>query len=504
VFTVKGLCYESDVDWNYYMALDNKNRLAYFDGYKDTAISPLKDNGGWEISSKHEKEINFNAKIISKKFSTIIPVGRYNWYINDARCKYDQRKSELTLSKCKFGTQFTCDSGHCVDLNHRCDGVVDCSDESDEEDCYLINTPPSYRKDDPPKPMTNANASHLQTSVEVINIDFISTIDMTVGITVGIRIKWLDGRLDYFNPFPNKANVIPTDTLHRIWLPSRYLIIENAVLGQIEYDNNKRVILHPNVSQNIKIELPRENRVFNGSTSFLEVFQRMKLKYNCLFDVYKFPFDEQECNLVFTLEQSKINKVDFVMDKLVTYYGSSTVDQFRIGRMSTNVSNVQESTKFILTIPFDRVSTNQLLKTFLPTFLLCFLGYATMMVDIHNASDRFIGSVTMMLVLTTWISVINADLPRTSYVKLVDCWFVWHVTISFLIIIYHISLDKLQSISFGSNIIQVEEYDQSMRPNRKATKPRNALTKKVNTIALITFFFLNCTFYAVYWILSLY
>ena len=170
------------------------------------------------------------------------------------------------------------------------------------------------------------------------------------------------------------------------------------------------------------------------------------------------------------------------MDRLVTYNGPSTVDQFRIGRMSTNVNNTQDCTKFILTIPFHRVCTNQLLKTFLPTFLLCFLGYATMMVDIHNSSDRFIGSVTMMLVLTTWISVINADLPRTSYVKMIDAWFVWHVIIGFLIIMYHILLDKLRNTFLGTN----------------------ALRKNVNTIALTTFFVLNCTFYAVYWTLSLY
>ncbi len=135
-------------------------------------------------------------------------MGRHKWYINDARCKYDQKKMELTLSQCKFGTQFTCDYGHCVDLNKRCDGVVDCSDESDEKDCYLIYIPRTYRKDDPPKHMANADASNLHTSVEVINIDFINTIDMTVGITAEIRIKWLDGRLNYFNPFPNKTNVL--------------------------------------------------------------------------------------------------------------------------------------------------------------------------------------------------------------------------------------------------------------------------------------------------------
>ena len=504
VFTLKGVCYESDIDWNFYMVFDNNNQLAYFDGYKDTKIIPINENPGWKIFFKKERGPSFKAEIIPKSFSTTIPVGRFKWHIKDDRCKYDQRELEIALSQCKFGTQFTCDSGHCVNLNQRCNGVVDCDDESDEEKCDLINFTPSYRKDNPPNTMKYGKPSSLHTSIEVINIDFINTIDMTVGITAGIRIKWLDGRLDYFNLLADTTNVVPMDKLQEIWLPTRQLTIENAILGEIEYDDNRQVTLHPNVSQNIKVELPRENRVCSGSNSFLEVFQRVKVKFNCIFDVYKFPFDEQSCDLVFKLEHSKTNKVTFVMDQFVAYHGSSNVDQFKIGSMSTNVNNTQGNTKFILTVPFHRVSTIQLLKTFLPTLLLCFLGYSTMMIDIDSSSDRFMGSVTMMLVLMTWIGVINGDLPKTSYVKMIDCWFIWHVVITFLINIYHISLDKLGKTSLRTNVIDVGERDERISRNTNTMKKEKSLQKDVNKIVLTIFFVLNCTFGAVYCMLSLY
>jgi hypothetical protein len=353
--------------------------------------------------------------------------------------------------------------------------------------------------------MKNFNASNLHTNVEVINIDFINTIDMKVGITAGINIKWRDGRLEYFNPVMSHANVVPAGKIKDIWLPSQHLIIENAILGQIEYDNHQHVTLHPKKSCDcIKLDLSRENRVFNGFNGLLEVYQRMKVTYKCIFDVYKFPFDEQKCNLVFKLEQSRANKVNFVMDGLVMYQGSQTIDQFRIGVMSTSMNNTQGSTKFILTIPFYRVSTNQLVKTFLPTFLLCFLGYATLMVDIDYSSDRFIGSVTLMLVLTTWISIINADLPKTTYVKMIDGWFVWHVVISFLIIIYHIALDRLGKMSFRTNIIQVQEIEQEIGQHSNEMVHGKDIKNQVNRVILVIFFFLNFIFYALYWILSLY
>ena len=61
------------------------------------------------------------------------------------------------------------------------------------------------------------------------------------------------------------------------------------------------------------------------------------------------------------------------------------------------------------------------------------------------------GSATMILVLATWISVISGDLPKTSYVKLIDCWFVWHVATTFAMVVYHILLDRLRTrpVNFG-------------------------------------------------------
>ena len=86
------------------------------------------------------------------------------------------------------------------------------------------------------------------------------------------------------------------------------------------------------------------------------------------------------------------------------------------------------STLFTISIKFDRIPYNQLLKTFIPIMLLKMLVCSTTLVDIERPGDRFMGSVTVMVVMATWISVISGDLPKTSYVKLVDIWFVWHLT----------------------------------------------------------------------------
>ena len=54
VFTLKGICFVADMDWNYYITQNNRNEITYFDGYKDTKIIQTNDSSHrWEFASKN-------------------------------------------------------------------------------------------------------------------------------------------------------------------------------------------------------------------------------------------------------------------------------------------------------------------------------------------------------------------------------------------------------------------------------------------------------------------
>ena len=440
VYTIKGICSMGEIDRNYYLNLDDKNKISYYEGYKKTNYIPY-DNA-WNISTKAGSEQNFKVVNGNDNLKIQYPIGRKKWLINDPICGVENEVREMTLSTCNFPFEYSCDSGHCVDINKRCDENEDCSDGSDEYNCPLIALPPNYNKANAPKP--NKNNDQLEVKIETIiqNIDAIDTLHMIVTLTLEVHLIWYDRRLRFSNPKMNKVNLIPSETASQLWTPLRDLVHENAVIGEITYVQDNSIKLHAKVPEELDPSKAVENRMFNGSYNPFELTQRMKVKYNCLFNVRNFPFDFNNCSFIMKINQKKEGSIRFVDEDNIAYDGTSIVESFSIGKMTRNIVHTTEATRYTFIIPMNRVWTNQLINTFVPTIILWFFGYATLFIDIDNPSDRFMGSGTALLVIATLISMITGGLPKTSYLKLIDVWLIWHFFFVFFMIWSNILVDR--------------------------------------------------------------
>ena len=56
---------------------------------------------------------------------------------------------DLKLSGCKEA-EFTCNDGQCIKMQERCDQIIHCRDQSDENDCSLLVMKSGYNKKVPP------------------------------------------------------------------------------------------------------------------------------------------------------------------------------------------------------------------------------------------------------------------------------------------------------------------------------------------------------------------
>ena len=71
------------------------------------------EDGAWVLQSHEDLSLRFVKPKASPEM--ILPVGRHNWIMNSSGVVDN---ISLTFSVCKEG-QFTCDSGHCIDILYK-------------------------------------------------------------------------------------------------------------------------------------------------------------------------------------------------------------------------------------------------------------------------------------------------------------------------------------------------------------------------------------------------
>lgn len=481
VFTLKGKCREDgQLNWNYYLVVNESNQISAYDGYKTSKLQ--ESDGVWTL-----KDSGVSAHGVFDS-----PLGRKQWDYIDKTCSMASPvNTSLTISKCDFGEEFTCDSGQCVAMLKRCNSINDCKDGSDEEYCNLVKIPTNYDKISPPRPLEPNNSVDLITRINIVSVDVIDTYKMLIGITFDFEVKWIDARLNFQNLDSSEENFISIEAAEKLWLPYKHIVHDNAILGEIrtiEGHIGVRNLTEPKPGSTMKSV---ENYVYNVEETQIFLKKRFKIIYSCIFELSKFPFDEHECNFTMKLDATKRKSIQFAEDMpSVVYSAHETIGQFKIFNFTSHIVNDVKSTHFIFTLKIRRLVMNQMLSTFLPTALLWALGYATLFIDIENSSDRFIGTVTALLVLVSLLSSVNGDLPKTSYFKFIDLWFLWYISNILLIIIFHIFLNHIPNN-------QIKDYH-NVSITISENGEEKTLRAKVNMLASVVFAATTVLFVIVY------
>ena len=129
------------------------------------------------------------------------------------------------------------------------------------------------------------------------------------------------------------------------------------------------------------------------------------------------------------------------------------------------------------------------------------------------------GSVTVLLVFTSFLDTIYAELPETSYVKIIDVWVIWYLSNIFLTCTFHIFLD----INFKTNtdVLDMDDVGHKERIFEVILRDPNNMSKErtqhvenepqdifknrkvvVNRMAKVLFLSLTSVFNLVYFIFT--
>ena len=100
-------------------------------------------------------------------------------------------------------------------MEERCDQIIDCKDESDEDNCKLLVFKKSYKKKVPPITIDTEDKSitpvMVNVSTSLMNVLAISEFSHTIELKLGITIKWYENRVLYYNLKSKEALNIMSD-----------------------------------------------------------------------------------------------------------------------------------------------------------------------------------------------------------------------------------------------------------------------------------------------------
>ena len=138
---------------------------------------------------------------------------------------------------------------------------------------------------------------------------------------------------------------------------------------------------------------------------------------------------------------------------------------------------------------------------YLPSGLIWFMAYLTFFIDLKNFNNRFMGSITFLLVFASLMHSMQKNLPKTSYFKYVDCWFLWYILNGVTMISCHIIIDNMSDSKKNTKVHIYEMRTDNTDDDDEAKKNCAIKQKQANTCAIIVFPMLTVPFNVLYFAL---
>ncbi|XP_018018978.1 uncharacterized protein LOC108675465 [Hyalella azteca] len=366
----------------------------------------------------------------------------------------------LGLSSCSTHS-FSCSSGQCLPKSSRCDGVAECEDESDEENCDLILKDAGYDTLIQPPSLAGEEKLRMKYEFDVWSIAPMQTTNFYAEVTLMFIVYWRDPRLTVWNPVTyNDFDTYNDLDCDEIWSPM-YLAADGYkgdwVSLPAQFTDGCKMELLYDHPLNESTDDPYMGRFIGGSSLELVYTLSGIFTVPCRFDLRKYPFGDQKCELNIWVDATEFDEIIYERfhDELeddVHFYGRRDVREFWVSRTWRREVNYNQSVS--LMIELKSLYGYHVLNSYLTSFLILLISFSTAAFRVEDFNERVMVSLTSLLVLTALFTQANSSSVQTSYLKLLDVWYAALIAFSFLIVLantflnsYHHKLDAEKKLN---------------------------------------------------------
>ena len=270
----------------------------------------------------------------------------------------------------------------------------------------------------------------VQTSIHLMKVIRIDEETDKIDFQFEINLEWFENRFTYNNLKTETAmNVLNSEQQSTIWLP---LVIfyntdqkETTRLGMInEWSTEVNVVRRGNFTRS-GLDSADEVEMFRGDENPLVMKQVYTHRFQCKYDLGRYPFDTQQCSIEMVLGSYDLKMVTLV-PSVLNMTEDTELTLFTITSWNLDYRSPLESQDGIrFTIVLKRRIMNSLLTTYLPSILLILITFATTYFKPFFFEAALSANLTIMLVMTTIFIGEMQMLPNTAYIKMVDIWLVF-------------------------------------------------------------------------------
>lgn len=196
--------------------------------------------------------------------------------------------------------------------------------------------------------------------------------------------------------------------------------------------------------------------MYPGETNSLKLEQNYWIKVSCQMRLELYPFDSQTCTFILRLQAFTRELVALKScGTTVEYRGATNLREYEMRDVEMVRHDWHNYSGQEIRFNLDNLSGFYVSSTYVPTFLMVVICYSTFFFELDDFNDRIMVSLTALLVLATLFTQITETTPSTSYLKLLDVWFVACILLNFSIVIMLVII----------NAFRMRENDANSNPN---------------------------------------